>query len=102
MLPLEYPCGPESSCCAPVGQREEEIAALKKTLEAELAAKVQVINTADRRSVEEQPAGQTVRQLLASFGAQALPIIALHGEIVSMGSPSPQEAVNAIKEKMKL
>jgi len=29
----------------------------------------------------------------------SLPIITLNGEVVSMGNPSPEEAISAIKEK---
>ncbi len=101
MLPLEYPCGPESSCCGPVGQSQEEVEALKKAMEAELSgAEVEVIDAGDRKIVEEQTEGGAVKQLLSSFGAQALPIIALNGEVACMGSLSSQEAVVAIREKL--
>ena len=38
--------------------------------------------------------------MVQAYGAAALPIITLDGELVSMGNATPEQAVLAIKEKM--
>jgi len=96
MMPLEFPCGPQSACCGPIGQSEEEIKGLKETIEKELKLNVEVINVKDGVRMSET---QVIR-LLNTFGAMALPIIALNGKIISMGNPSPDEAVNVIKQNL--
>ncbi len=44
IMPLEYPCGPQSACCGPIGQSEEEIKGLKETIERELRVNVGLID----------------------------------------------------------
>lgn len=96
MMPIEYPCGPQSSCCGPIGQSEEVIRELKTAIEKELNLNVDVINVRDGVNMSEL---QVIR-LLNTFGATALPIIALDRDVVSMGNPSPHEAVQAIRQKL--
>lgn len=97
MLPQEFPCGPQSSCCGPIGQTEEEVQNFKTSIERELACRVEVLNV--MRGEDMKNHLQVVR-LIRSFGPTALPIIALDDEIVSMGNPTPEQAVSAIREKM--
>lgn len=97
MLPQQFPCGPQSSCCGPIGQTEEEVQALRAAIERELGCRVEVLNALNGKDMRDHL--QVVR-LLRSFGPMALPIIALDGEIVSMGNPTPEQAVSAIREKM--
>jgi len=97
MMPQQFPCGPQSSCCGSVGQTEEEIQSLKSTIEKETGCQVAVLNVANGGNVTDDP--QIVR-ILDSFGAGALPIIALDSEIVSMGNPTPEQAVLAVRDKI--
>lgn len=97
MMPQQFPCGPQSSCCGPIGQTEEEIQSLKSTIEKKTGCQVEVFNVTDGKTMRNHL--QIVR-FLHSFGAMALPIIALDGEVVSLGNPAPEQAVSAIREKM--
>ncbi|MEW6214775.1 MAG: hypothetical protein AB1478_06155 [Nitrospirota bacterium] len=96
MMPLEFPCGPNSACCGPIGQSDEVIQGLKGTIEKELNLGVEVINVRQKMKMSDV---QVVR-LLNTFGPMALPLIALDGDVVSMGNPSPEEAVQAIRQKL--
>jgi hypothetical protein len=88
----------QSSCCGPpVGQTEEETQSLKSTIEKETGCQVAVSNLFNGGDLTDYP--QIVR-ILNSFGTGALPIIALDGEVVSLGNPTPEQAVLAIKEKI--
>ncbi len=99
MLPQRFPCGPQSSCCGPIGQTEEEIQSLKDVIEKELDAKVEVIDVTKGQDMKNYL--QIVR-LVRSMGFQILPIITLNDEIVSVGMPEQlHQAILAIKEKMR-
>jgi disulfide oxidoreductase YuzD len=97
IMPREFPCGPQSSCCGPVGQSEEDMQKLKDSIKTQLGCDVEVISVTDGNQMKNNL--QIVR-LLRSFGLMSLPIISLNDEVVSMGNPSPEEAVLAIKEKI--
>jgi hypothetical protein len=97
MMPQQFPCGPDSACCGPIGQTEEEVQRLKNLLEKELACHVEVFNVTKGADMKDH---LPIVRLFRSFGPMALPIIALDGEVVSMGIPTPGEAVLAVKEKM--
>lgn len=97
MIPQQYPCGPNSSCCGPIGQSEEEVQNLRAAIERELGCGVEVINAMDGSIMKNH---LSVLRLLRSFGAVALPIIALDGEVVSMGNPTHEEAVSALRERI--
>ena len=97
MMPLRFPCGPQSACCGPIGQSEEEIQSLKSTIEKETGCQVEVLNVTNGNDMRNH---LQIVQFLNSFGPMALPIIALDGEVVSMGNPTPEQAVSAIREKM--
>lgn len=96
-MPLQYPCGPNSACCGPIGQSDEELQKLKSTIEKETGLSVEIVNAMDGKVMKNY---LSVVRLLRSFGVNSLPIITLGDEVVSMGSPLPEEAVSAIKEKM--
>jgi len=95
MIPLTFPCGTGTTCCS-MGQSEEEIQSLKSTIEKETGYQIEVVNVMNS-DISNHP---QVDQLLRSFGANALPIITLDDEIVSIGAPLPEEAVSALKERM--
>lgn len=96
-LPLQFPCGPDSDCCGPIGQSEQEIQSLKSTIEKETGCQVEVLNVTNGNEMGNH---SQIVQLVQAFGPMALPIIALDGEVACMGTPTPEEAVSAIREKM--
>ncbi len=96
MMPQEFPCGEQSSCCGPTGQSEEEIQNLKNSIEEELGYEVEVLNMKNEDDVKGYP---RIVQLLQSLGPNALPILKLEDEVVSMGNPTPEKAIAAIREK---
>lgn len=98
MMPQEFPCGEQSSCCGPVGQSEEEIENLKSGIERELGYAVQVLNVKNDDEMRGHP---RITQLFQSLGAAALPIVALEDEVVSMGNPTPEEVAAAIRENVE-
>ncbi|MEN3203294.1 MAG: hypothetical protein ABDK87_06140 [Atribacterota bacterium] len=99
MMPQQFPCGPQSSCCGPIGQSEEEIEGLKSAIERELGLQVEVVNIIEDKSMKNHLG---VLRLIQSFGPMALPIITIgeEDEVVSIGTPTPEEAVLAIREKV--
>jgi len=101
MLPQEFPCGEQSSCCGPIGQSEEQIQSLKSSIEEELGYEVEVLNVKNEDHVKNHP---QVLQLVQSLGPAALPILTLSDEVVSIGKCKPQEALLTIRmqtEKIK-
>jgi len=96
MMPQDFPCGPQSSCCGPIGQSEEQIESLKSSIEEELGYEVEILDVMNHDAIKNY---DQVVQLLSSFGPMALPILTLEDEVVSMGSPAPEMAVAAIREK---
>lgn len=97
MLPQQFPCGPQSSCCGPIGQTEEEVQNLKTTIERELDCRVEVLNAMNGKDMSNH---LQILRLIRSFGPMALPVIALDDDIVSLGDPMPEQAVSAIRERM--
>jgi hypothetical protein len=95
MMPQEFPCGQKSSCCGPIGQSEQEIQDLKTGIENELNCEVEVFSVKDD-VLESYP---QVARLLHSLGPNALPILTLSDEVVSIGKCKPQEALLAIREQ---
>ena len=96
-MPQQFPCGPQSACCGPIGQSEEKIQSLKSTIERELNCSVEVKNVTLPEDMRAYP---SIISLLQSLGLMALPIISLNSEVVSLGNPTPEQAVLAIQEKM--
>ena len=97
MMPQQFPCGPQSSCCGPIGQTEEDVQNLKSAMERELGCQVEVFNVLNGSQMKHH---LPIVRLFRSFGHAALPIIALDGEVVSVGIPTSKEAVLAVKEKI--
>ncbi len=99
MMPQQFPCGPQTSCCGPIGQTEEEIEKLKNAIEKELALKTEILNVIRGEDMKNHLG---VLRLIRSFGPMALPIITIgdEDEVVSMGTPTPEQAISAIKEKL--
>lgn len=97
MMPQQFPCGPQSSCCGPIGQTEEEIEILKEAIQKNIGCNVELLNVINGNDMKKH---LDVLRLVHSFGYMALPIITLNGEVISIGNPKPEEAVLAIKEKM--
>lgn len=83
-LPQTFPCGPQSSCCGPVGQSEEELREYVRLMEANLpGAKIETIDVSQKLNLgRDLPAVK----LLNAFGAAACPIFALNHEVISMGT----------------
>lgn len=98
MMPQQFPCGPQSSCCGPTGQAEEEIQGLKEAISTELGCKVEVVNVIEKSQMKNY---FSIIHLIGSFGPMALPIITLNDEVVSMGKSIPDEVIPAIREKIK-
>ena len=97
MTPQNFPCGPQSSCCGPVGQSEEEIENLKSNIQGELGYEVEVFDVTNHDAIKNY---EQVVQLLSSYGPRALPILTLGDEVVSIGvNLQPEDAVAAIREK---
>ncbi len=97
MLPQEFPCGEQSSCCGPIGQSEGEIKSLKSSIENQLDYKVEVLNVKDDDVMGNHP---QVVKLFRSLGPTALPILALGDEVVSMAEIAPEKTIAAIREKV--
>lgn len=98
-LPQSFPCGPQSSCCGPVGQSDEELRQYLIQLESNLpGVKVQTIDVSQKLSLgRDLPAVK----LLNTFGAGACPIFMVRSEVVSMGPPSLPELVELLKAKFE-
>lgn len=96
-MPLQFPCGPQSACCGPVGQSDEDVQKLKEQIEKNLSVKVEVKNILKG---EEMKSHREILALFRTFGPMSLPIIAVEDEVVSMGNPTPEEAVEALREKV--
>lgn len=97
-MPQETPCGPESSCCGPIGQTEEEVQALTQGIEEKLALPVRVFNVRDGADMKDN---RKILSVLRSFGWGVLPIITVDAEVVSMGPATPDQAVEAIKTQLR-
>lgn len=97
-LPLAFPCGEGSSCCGPVGQSDEQIQSYVAALRAALGP-VEV-HTIDVTRPLDLSRDRAALKLLDSFGAMALPIFALDGEVLSMGPPSMSEVIHMLKARL--
>jgi len=97
-MPLQFPCGPTAACCGPVGQSNEEIQKLKKSIVKELKVPVEVRNVTNGKDMRDF---RPISGLLRTFGPSSLPFIAIGDEVVSMGNPAPEEAVAALREKLE-
>ncbi len=94
--PLEFPCGPKSSCCGPIGQSDDDVKKLSDAI-TDLGVGVEVCNVKEDGFAGQFP---SVASLLSSYGPGIIPILAIGDEVISMGTPAPEEAVQAVKEKL--
>lgn len=97
-MPQSFPCGPQSSCCGPVGQSEEELREYVVQLESSLpGVKIQPVDISKKLNLgRDLPA----IKLLNTFGAAACPIFVLGEDVVSVGPPSMPELANLLREKL--
>jgi hypothetical protein len=95
-LEQQFPCGPKSSCCGPIGQSEEEVMALKNSIE-KLGLEVEICDVKNLERLQENP---QVFKLFRTFGAQAIPVITVGEEVACMGPSETNEVVSAIKSKL--
>jgi hypothetical protein len=92
----QFPCGPKSSCCGPIGQTEEELKLLKEAIE-----KVGVgVETYDIKKVKNLEAHPQVFKLFSTFGPQAIPVITVGDEVVCIGQAEIGEIISAINSKL--
>lgn len=98
-IPQSFPCGPQSSCCGPVGQSDEELRNYMIQLESSLpGVKVHTIDMSQKLNL-----GRDLHavKLLNTFGAAACPIFMIDREVVSMGPPSIPELVQLLRAKLE-
>ncbi|MCM8792710.1 MAG: hypothetical protein NC826_06220 [Candidatus Omnitrophica bacterium] len=95
-LPLQFPCGPNSSCCGPIGQSQDDIKELTESIK-NLGVEVEIYDIMEEGFTRRFP---NVANLLGSFGPGIVPILAIGDEIISIGTPTPEEAVQIVKEKL--
>lgn len=97
-MPQEFPCGPASSCCGPIGQTDEEVQTMKHGLEKELGLPVQTFNVKNGADMKNH---RQILALLRSFGWGVLPIIAIGDEVVSLGRLTLEQAAAALQQKVR-
>ncbi|NIM52205.1 MAG: hypothetical protein GTN78_20890 [Gemmatimonadales bacterium] len=97
-VPQTFPCGPDSSCCGPVGQTEEELQALAGNLAA--AFPDTEIEVVDAGGTLQMGRDLPVIKMLNTFGAAACPIVTLNGDLVSMGPPNLSELIKLLKTRL--
>lgn len=96
--PQSFPCGPNSSCCGPAGQSEEELREYRRALEAGLpGVELELVDASQRLNLGRD---LPVIRLLNTFGAAACPIFTVNGEVISMGPPALEELIPLIQEKL--
>lgn len=92
----QFPCGPQASCCGPVGQSSEEVETLKKGIEG-LGRNVEIYDIA---KIGDPRENQQVFKLLRTFGPKAIPIITVGEEVACIGQSDISEIISAIKGKL--
>ena len=92
----QFPCGPQSSCCGPIGQSEEEIMSLRNAIE-KLGIDVEICDIRKMKNLQENP---QVFKLFRTFGPQAIPVITVGDEVACMGQSETNEIISAIKGKL--
>jgi hypothetical protein len=95
-LEQQFPCGPNSSCCGPIGQSEEEVISLKSAIE-ELGLSVEVYDVQRMKNLQDHP---QVFKLFRTFGPQAIPVITVDNEVACIGQSQIDEIISAIKGKL--
>lgn len=87
-VPQQFPCGPKSSCCGPIGLTEDEVNSLVNTVKKIFTGEIKVLNLLEK---EVQKNNREVVSLVSSLGWGCLPIISLNNKIISVGKPSSDE-----------
>jgi hypothetical protein len=95
-LEQQFPCGPKSSCCGPVGQSEQEVMTLKNAIQ-KLGVDVEIYDVQKIKNLQEHP---HVFKLFRTFGPQAIPVITVENEVACMGQSDISETVSVIKSKL--
>lgn len=97
--PLSFPCGPQSSCCGPVGQSREEIENYVRQIESGLpGVKVETFDVSAKLRLERD---RPVIKLVNTFGAAACPIFVADGEVISMGPPAMAELMELLRARLR-
>lgn len=95
-LEQQFPCGPKSSCCGPIGQSEQEVLSLKSAI-AKLGLNVEVYDIQKIKNIQDHP---QVFKLFRTFGPQAIPVITVADKVACMGESKADEIISAIKSKL--
>lgn len=93
-LKQEFPCGPQASCCGPVGQTEEEISELKNAIEG-FGLKVEVFDVSNFKDELLYP---EVTEILKNFGLGYVPVITVNDKLACVGQFI---GINGILEEIK-
>jgi len=94
--PLQFPCGPGTTCCS-VGQSDEYIGQLTSAIEnMGVVVKVHYIEKDNDLGSRFPNAGV----LLKEFGPGITPILSLNDEVIAMGVPTPEDALTLLREKL--
>jgi hypothetical protein len=97
-MPQETPCGPASSCCGPIGQTEQEITQMRREIEERVPGiQVEVINIRQEKLRVQRDVA--VLKVLQMFGPMALPVLAVNGEVVSIGPTEPDRLGPLLRAK---
>lgn len=98
--PQSFPCGPNSTCCGPVGQSEEELQGYVSEVRKSFPdVPLELIDVSKKLRMGRDLAAL---KLINSFGKSACPIFTVNGEVVSMGPPAMPELVALLAEKMNV
>jgi hypothetical protein len=92
-VPQQFPCGPQSSCCGPIGLTEEEVNSLVESVKKVFDGDIVVLNLLEPQI---QKNNREVVSLVASLGWGCLPIISLDSKIVSVGKPSSDKELEDV------
>lgn len=92
----QFPCGPKSNCCGPLGQSEQEVRVLKNAVE-KIGASVEIHDIQKIKNLQDNP---QVFKLFRTFGPQAIPIITVDKDVACMGQSDVDEIVSAVKSKL--
>lgn len=95
--PSSYGPVPMPSCCGSIGQTTKEIQRLRTGIKKAIDCQIEVYDVTSKHDMEKYP---SIRSLMSSSGAKALPVIMFNDEIVSIGNPWPGQAIATIKEKI--
>jgi len=90
-------CGRQACSCSPTGQTEAQLHILQQTIKQAVNCRAEVYDVTSKEVRQDYPA---IIDLLRSFGLTALPVITLNDEVVSVGTPSPNQIISAVWEKM--